>query len=103
MTNVGRREFLSALGLAASALCAQETKPDCTLRIGPVTVEPGPGKTFRTTGYNGSSPGPLIRVGEGAAVTIDVTNESSLPELVHWHGLRAPSKWMGRWRKGRRC
>jgi FtsP/CotA-like multicopper oxidase with cupredoxin domain len=100
MTNVGRREFLSTLGLAAGVLRAQETKPDYTLRIGAVTVEPRPGKTFKTTGYSGSVPGPLIRVREGAAVTIDVMNELLFPELVHWHGLRVASAMDGAMEEG---
>jgi len=101
MTTVGRRQFLSTLGLAATALGAQAPAiPDYTLRIGPATVEPRPGKSFRTTGYNGSVPGPLIRVREGAAVTVEVTNGSPVAELVHWHGLRAASEVDGAMEEG---
>jgi FtsP/CotA-like multicopper oxidase with cupredoxin domain len=41
-------------------------------------------------GYNGSSPGPLLRFRQGDTVEIDVDN--ALPEstTVHWHGLRVP-------------
>ncbi|HVW09389.1 MAG TPA: multicopper oxidase family protein [Bryobacteraceae bacterium] len=101
MTTVGRRQFLSTLGLAATALGAQEpARPDYSLKIGSATVEPRPGKAFKTIGYNGSVPGPLIRVKEGATVTIGVLNESPLPELVHWHGLRAPSEVDGSMEEG---
>jgi FtsP/CotA-like multicopper oxidase with cupredoxin domain len=41
-------------------------------------------------GYNGTTPGPLLRFRRGETVTIDVVN--SLPEstTVHWHGVRVP-------------
>ncbi len=68
----------------------QERNPDFTLRIGPVTVEPVKGKTVRTTGYNGSVPGPPIGVPEGKEVTIEVVNGSDVAELTHWHGLHIP-------------
>jgi len=80
-----RREFLGLVGAAALA-----QQPDYTLRIGPVTVEPVKGKFFKTIGYNGTAPGPLIRVPEGKTVTIEVVNGSDIAELCHWHGLYAP-------------
>ncbi len=41
-------------------------------------------------GYNGASPGPLLRFKEGEEVTINVTNNLSEPTSVHWHGLILP-------------
>jgi FtsP/CotA-like multicopper oxidase with cupredoxin domain len=37
--------------------------------------------------YNGTVPGPTLRLKEGVAVTIDLVNETQVPEFVHWHGL----------------
>lgn len=97
---MNRREFLGSLGAAAviasaanaqNACPADSSKPDYTLRIGPVSVELAPKKVVKTIGYNGSSPGPLLRLKEGRAVTIDVVNDSGNEELVHWHGLHIPS------------
>ncbi len=87
---LNRRDFMVALGLAlvAEGQVQEPPKPDFSLQIGPVTVEPKPGKILKTTGYNGSVPGPLIRCREGQNVTIEVTNNSAVAELVHWHGLR---------------
>jgi FtsP/CotA-like multicopper oxidase with cupredoxin domain len=65
--------------------------PDYTLRIEPCTVEIGPGITIKTLAYNGQVPGPLLRLREGVPVTIDVTNASESPDLVHWHGLAIDS------------
>lgn len=65
---------------------------DFTLRIAPVTVELAPNHILSTTGYNGSSPGPLLRMRSGKSVTVDVLNETDVPELVHWHGMLIPSE-----------
>ncbi|MBK0399483.1 copper resistance system multicopper oxidase [Limibaculum sp. M0105] len=44
----------------------------------------------RGIGYNGASPGPVLRFTEGEDVTINVTNNLSEPTSVHWHGLILP-------------
>jgi L-ascorbate oxidase len=41
-------------------------------------------------GYNGASPGPVLRFKEGEDVTINVTNNLSEPTSIHWHGLILP-------------
>jgi FtsP/CotA-like multicopper oxidase with cupredoxin domain len=90
-----RRELLGALAATAfprSLLVAQaERLADFTLEISPVTVELAPGTTVKTLGYNGSAPGPLLRIPEGKSVTIEVHNNTSAEEVVHWHGLHIPS------------
>jgi FtsP/CotA-like multicopper oxidase with cupredoxin domain len=67
-----------------------ETKADYTLRIAPVTVELDRSHIISTIGYNGSAPGPVLRMREGRAVTVDLINETDTPELVHWHGMLIP-------------
>jgi FtsP/CotA-like multicopper oxidase with cupredoxin domain len=90
-----RRTFLQTAGcsLAAAALPlrAAAKKADYSLRIEPCTLEIAPGVTVKTTAYNGQVPGPLLRLHEGIPVTIDVTNASANPDLVHWHGLAIDS------------
>lgn len=91
-----RREFIGLLGAGAGltvlpsfagSLLAESPTPDATLRISPVQLEIAPRKIVKTTGYNGSAPGPVLRFREGQRVTIDVFNDTKEPELVHWHGL----------------
>jgi FtsP/CotA-like multicopper oxidase with cupredoxin domain len=103
-----RREFLQRAGTAGLALAvagtpataAPVTEPDYTLRIAPVSVEIAPGKIIQTVGYNGTAPGPLIRLRESKQVTISVINDSDVPELVHWHGLKIPSAVDGAMEEG---
>jgi FtsP/CotA-like multicopper oxidase with cupredoxin domain len=93
--DVKRRDLLRLL-VGGACMPAIEGSPadspaNITLRITPVTVDLAPGRSVRTVGYNGSSPGPVIRVPEGETVTFDVHNETDSTEIVHWHGLRIPS------------
>lgn len=41
-------------------------------------------------GYNGKSPGPILRFKEGENVTINVTNNLDDTTSIHWHGLILP-------------
>jgi len=65
---------------------------DITLRIAPVTVELAQDRILSTIGYNGTSPGPILRMKEGKPISVDVFNETDTPELVHWHGFLIPSE-----------
>ena len=64
---------------------------DVTLRIGPVLADIAKDHTISTIGYNGTVPGPLIRLREAVPVTVDLFNETDTPELVHWHGMLIPA------------
>ncbi|HXY23999.1 MAG TPA: multicopper oxidase domain-containing protein [Candidatus Acidoferrum sp.] len=65
---------------------------DFTLRIAPAMVELAPQVVISTIGYNNKVPGPLLRMREGQPVTVDVVNDTDVPEYVHWHGLFVPSE-----------
>ena len=64
---------------------------DFTLRIAPMMVELAPQVVISTIGYSNTVPGPLLRVREGQRVTVEVVNDTDVPEYVHWHGLLVPS------------
>jgi FtsP/CotA-like multicopper oxidase with cupredoxin domain len=106
-----RRDFLKLAGMAAASnrLVGQQpmqmqpqsflaptvsedvVKTDFTLRIAPITVELAPNRIISTIGYNGTSPGPRLRMKEGVPVTVNVINDTDVPEYVHFHGLLIPS------------
>ena len=65
---------------------------DFTLRIAPMIVELAPQVVISTIGYSNKVPGPLLRVREGQRVTVEVVNDTDVPEYVHWHGLFVPSE-----------
>jgi len=67
---------------------------DLHLRIGPVAKRLGD-TTVRMLGYNGSIPGPTLKVRQGSEVVVHVTNDGDLEATVHWHGLRLENKYDG--------
>ncbi len=85
--------------MAAPAF-AENGKPDATLTVAPMELELAPGKVVKTTAYNGSVPGPLLRFAEGKTVTIEVQNQTKEPEIAHWHGLWVPSNVDGATEEG---
>jgi FtsP/CotA-like multicopper oxidase with cupredoxin domain len=114
---MNRRDFLAASGSAALAgrfagltdvrvkrgtLAPPEphVRADHTLTIAPLKLELAPGKVVRTIAYNGAVPGPLLRMKQGAPVTVDVVNDSDNDEYVHWHGLHIPADVDGAMEEG---
>jgi FtsP/CotA-like multicopper oxidase with cupredoxin domain len=106
-----RRDFLKLASLAAATtrLGAQQqqsflapsgpqdvAKTDFTLQIAPITVELAPNRIISTIGYNGASPGPLLRMKEGVPVTVNVVNDTDVPDCSF------PPTWMDRRKKALR-
>ena len=61
------------------------------LEIAPVSKRIGDA-TVRMLAYNGSIPGPTLRVAQGSQIEVDVVNEGDLEATVHWHGLRLDNR-----------
>jgi manganese oxidase len=61
------------------------------LTVQPVEWGLTAGVTAAALTFNGTVPGPTIRVTEGDLVEIEVTNASDEPTSVHWHGLHVPN------------
>jgi FtsP/CotA-like multicopper oxidase with cupredoxin domain len=53
------------------------------------------GKAFAMYGFNGQTPGPLIRVPRNATITVRFHNRIDLPSTVHWHGVRLENRFDG--------
>jgi FtsP/CotA-like multicopper oxidase with cupredoxin domain len=103
-----RREFLKAAALSAGALLlprwdsfgqsqttaasgvAESKAGDYTLRIGVSPIEIAPKRIISVSNYNGQFPGPLVRLKEGRPVTVDILNDTDVPEQLHWHGQMVP-------------
>ncbi len=101
-----RRQFLKTAGMAAGAillspghsfgrtgqheLSADSSPAHYTLRIKTAPVEIARNKIISLTTYNGQFPGPLLRFKEGQQAVVDVSNETDVPEQLHWHGQMVP-------------
>jgi FtsP/CotA-like multicopper oxidase with cupredoxin domain len=64
------------------------------LRVGPVAKRLRD-STVRMLGYNGSIPGPTLKVQQGSEIVVHVVNQGDLDTTVHWHGLRLENKYDG--------
>jgi FtsP/CotA-like multicopper oxidase with cupredoxin domain len=64
------------------------------LRIAPAAKQIGSYR-LRMLGYNGSIPGPALRVKQGSTVVVDVENQGDIEATVHWHGLRVENRYGG--------
>ena len=64
------------------------------LRIGPVVKRIGEA-TVRMLAYNGSVPGPTLKVRQGSEIEVNVINDGDLEATVHWHGLRLENRYDG--------
>jgi FtsP/CotA-like multicopper oxidase with cupredoxin domain len=64
------------------------------LRVAPVAKRLGD-TTVRMLAYNGTIPGPTLKVRQGSEVVVRVENQGDLDTTVHWHGLRLENRYDG--------
>ena len=83
-----RWALVLVVGLTA-ALSSVAVAGQYNLTVDPVTIDTGE-FTRSGIGFNGASPGPVLRFKEGEDVTINVTNNLSESTSIHWHGLILP-------------
>lgn len=95
---MNRRHFLATASATAvmplPSFAAQET---VRLRAEAVTQQILPDGDGATSmlGFNGSMPGPELRVRRGERVSIDVENGLEEGTAVHWHGIRLENQMDG--------
>ena len=53
------------------------------------------GVKYKMLAYNGSIPGPLIKIAQGAEVTINFKNDTGMKTLLHSHGVRMDNAFDG--------
>lgn len=69
--------------------------PDITLVAKEEKQEIGNGVVVPVWTFNGSAPGPEIRVKKGEKVKVTLKNELSAPVSIHWHGYPVPNNMDG--------
>ena len=93
-----RRDFIKALSACGAAGLIPATLPRPALgNVRSYQLTAGK-SAFNITGpeqadtdmwlYNGTCPGPLLRLRRGDIVRAAVTNQLDVPTTVHWHGIR---------------
>src|SRR3712207_542886 len=78
-----------------ASLAAQSPAREFRLVAEPVRWEIQPGLVVDGWGYNGSTPGPALRVTEGDLVRVTLVNNLPVPTTVHWHGVDVPLRMDG--------
>ncbi|WP_324655753.1 multicopper oxidase family protein [Bacillus cereus] len=72
-----------------------EKGPEVTLVVKEENQKLGNGVIVPVWTFNGSSPGPEIRVKKGEKVKVTLKNELSAPVSIHWHGYPVPNNMDG--------
>jgi FtsP/CotA-like multicopper oxidase with cupredoxin domain len=91
---LSRRQVIA--GAAAAALLqlparsAAQTSPD-----GAQILRARVRKTSDGLGYDGTLPGPTLRVRHGEELKVRLINELAAPTSIHWHGVRVPNAMDG--------
>ncbi len=66
-----------------------------TLTAGPLAFSPVPDLNFAGLGFNGTIPGPLLRVVHGQRLRAKFINQTGQGSTIHWHGMILPNKMDG--------
>jgi FtsP/CotA-like multicopper oxidase with cupredoxin domain/plastocyanin len=106
ISRLSRRTLIqvSATGAATSALAAgpihaatisEPRSHNFTLTASEFDSELMDDVVVRVWGFNGSVPGPELRVREGDTVRITLKNDLPVPTTIHWHGINVPNAMDG--------
>lgn len=68
---------------------------DYTLTSTPLKFSPVPGVDFAGLAYNGTIPGPVLRIAHGQRLRAKFVNNSGERATIHWHGMILPNKMDG--------
>lgn len=92
-----RREFLITASAATIAPRISWSAPQIDLVAQPVMAQILPSGEPKTPmlGFNGSTPGPELRVRQGDVLDVQFLNQIEQDSAVHWHGLRTDNAMDG--------
>ncbi len=87
---MNRREFLCATSAAALAPSLSFAAPKIELIAEPVMAQilPEGQPATPSLGFNGGTPGPVLRTRQGEVFDIQFQNKIGEGSAVHWHGVR---------------
>lgn len=92
---VGRRDLfagggaIAALGLFRAGSSQASPRHHIVIAPGEASLT-GKARATEVWTYNGTVPGPTLRLRQGDPVSITVENRLAEPTTIHWHGIRLP-------------
>ncbi len=102
MAALGATPLLAQTGVVAPKRFPKTLKPtifgdtkEFKLYIDITRQELAPGMVIHTLAFNGSVPGPEIRVKRGDKVRVLFENRTELNHTIHWHGMYVPWRMDG--------
>ena len=100
LTASGENPRREALAAELSTAYPVERSPDRDVRefdltAAPTTVDLAEGATVDVWAYEGTVPGPELRVALGDTVVVNLRNELPQATSIHWHGVRVPNAMDG--------
>ena len=95
-----RRDFLGVVvastGLACSPLArGQPSGKKLVIAPAQQSLVGPPNPATGVWAYNGSVPGPELRIRQGARLVVRIENQLNAETTVHWHGIRLPNAMDG--------
>ena len=95
LTAAGAGVMMSALPRRLAAQAAADGFRELRLRPGTAALRGADQPPAGIWGFDGTVPGPLLRVKRGDEVKVRIVNELPEATAVHWHGLRLPNAMDG--------
>jgi FtsP/CotA-like multicopper oxidase with cupredoxin domain len=92
---IGAAAATTHLGLPPRAEAQPVSDGFVELRARPVRPFRGARAAASTMGYEGTVPGPTLRIKRGADLRVRLFNDLAEPTSVHWHGVRVPNPMDG--------
>jgi FtsP/CotA-like multicopper oxidase with cupredoxin domain len=97
-----RRQVAAGIGASVIALTPLATRAQplaqydggwriLRARAGEARLRGGDTAATAIAGYDGVTPGPLLRIRRGEELRVRLVNELPEPTTIHWHGLRLPN------------
>jgi FtsP/CotA-like multicopper oxidase with cupredoxin domain len=98
-----RRSFVGAVAATLVSLDARAEAPSAAApgprtleaRTGHVRLAPEPAAPTEIWGFDGWSPGPLLRLRQGDELAVRLVNRIEKPLSLHWHGMRGDNAMDG--------
>lgn len=85
--------ILAASFLFTFSSLSQAEQREFNMTIEEVVEHVAPDLDYKVFAFDGQVPGPLIHVKEGDDLVIHVTNNTTLPHTIHWHGTHQKGTW----------
>jgi FtsP/CotA-like multicopper oxidase with cupredoxin domain len=101
---LSRRQFCQSVSVVALASVLPSIRTEADTQVWHPSLRAAPGRAAlvgaghpatQVWAYDGSVPGPLLRVRQGEPLRIAVENKLDEDTTVHWHGIRLPNAMDG--------